>query len=376
MKQPARPLPPQRVVLLAKMRDEQIKPAVAVRVANGDAHVRRRAAQAGVSHPARDRLLFESAVAPIDEKPIGQSIIGDENVRPAVAIEVRAHDLHRLARRGCETGRNGHVLKTRRRAGGPARAEVAIEPRERGMKSVRPAKLRLAARVRTLLRGIHIEIISDHEIEPAVAVVVKERRRHAPVGVGDARRRRHVGEFPLSLIQKQPDPVVFGDEDLGPSVVVDIASRHALAVARHLETRAGAHVAEMPVGLLLIKPVGRAVRRMGVVQEINIQPPVLIKIQERRARPNGFLNEKIPRRIRLMHKIHAGGKGHILEPVRVRARRRRWRFGRCWPGSASGAQHEHQPAQPRPAATPLNGILPRTHVGAYRATPLDEQAQS
>ena len=48
------------------------------------------------------------------------------------------------------------------------------------------------------------QVVADEEIEPAVAVVVDERRRHAPaVGIADAGLRGDVGERAVAVVVQQ-----------------------------------------------------------------------------------------------------------------------------------------------------------------------------
>ena len=90
LKQAARPLLPERVVLLGQMRDENIEQAVAIHVTGGDAHVRVRAAHGVVGEAAPPGLVAKSAVVLIDPERVRLRVIGHQNVRPAISVEVSA----------------------------------------------------------------------------------------------------------------------------------------------------------------------------------------------------------------------------------------------------------------------------------------------
>ena len=111
----------------------------------------------------------------------------------------------------------------------------------------------------------------------------------------------------------------------------------------------------------MIETVAGAIGGMRVVNQVEVEPPVVVEIEERCARANGFVEQKTSRRIRLMHKVHASGDGEIFKPVRVRARVRR-RFGGRRLLPAARAQHERQQAQAQPAAKLLAEIIQRAHA--------------
>ena len=73
----ARLLPPQRVRFLGEVGDEDVEAAAAVHVAQGDAHVALRLAQAVVREPALRRLVAERAVVPVDPQAVGLGVVGD-----------------------------------------------------------------------------------------------------------------------------------------------------------------------------------------------------------------------------------------------------------------------------------------------------------
>ncbi len=151
---------------------------------------------------------------------------------------------------------------------------------------MRPAEVRLAFGVGAALCGIEVEVIAHDQVQPAVAVEIDERGRDAPVAVRQTGGRGDVGESAAAQIEEEPDAVGLGDQDLGQAVVVHIADSQAIAIAGHVGAGAGTHILEPAVGQLVVEPVRRRGGRMDVVDEINVEPTVVVEIQERAARAN------------------------------------------------------------------------------------------
>ena len=72
------------------MRDEYVEEAVAVHIPQRDSHVGLALPQSVDSDAAKDRLLGKRAVVLVDPQPIGLAVIGHQDVRPAVTVEVGA----------------------------------------------------------------------------------------------------------------------------------------------------------------------------------------------------------------------------------------------------------------------------------------------
>ena len=74
------------------MSDKEVKQAVAVHVTEGDSHIPFGPAEAIEGDAASDGLILECSIFLIDPKMIGLGIVGDENIGPAVSVEVGADD--------------------------------------------------------------------------------------------------------------------------------------------------------------------------------------------------------------------------------------------------------------------------------------------
>jgi tetratricopeptide (TPR) repeat protein len=84
------------------------------------ARSRHRSAGVIVGDPVEQPHLLKGSVAPVQIEEIGLCVIGDEDVRPAVVIEIGNADAHPLAQRLAETGGLGHVLE-------PSATEVVVQ---------------------------------------------------------------------------------------------------------------------------------------------------------------------------------------------------------------------------------------------------------
>ena len=114
-------------------------------------------------------------------------------------------------------------------------------------------------------RRVVLREVGFHQVDPAVAVVDRRRRRPCPPARG---RRRHgePGEHALfreravaAVPEEQVRHRVVRHEDVGPAVIVEIREQHAEAVvARVDDARRARHVGEVAVPGVAIQHVGLA----------------------------------------------------------------------------------------------------------------------
>ena len=107
----------EREHLVREVADEQVRAAGAVVVAGVDAHRAARDAVLAVGHAGRDPLLGERAVPVVAIELVRLRVVGDEDVGPAVAVVIEDGDAERLARGIGDAGLLAHVLRTGRRRG-------------------------------------------------------------------------------------------------------------------------------------------------------------------------------------------------------------------------------------------------------------------
>ena len=151
-----------------------------------------------VGDAQRQALLLERAVALVDEQRIRLGIVGDEDVRTAVAVEIGDGDSHSFAGRGGEARISPSRPRTCR---GPGcdRAACGTLGVESGIAVIFHA-LRRAPRVG--LRSPD-RVVGDHQVQQAVVDRNRTRPRHAQ-GVrrlaADARLRRDIGEGSVAIV--------------------------------------------------------------------------------------------------------------------------------------------------------------------------------
>ena len=184
------------------------------------------------------RFFGEGAVLLVDPEPVRLVVVGEEDVRPVVAVEVRAD--HPQPRPGELRQPRGDrdVLEQRPvRLFRPA-AQVVVEARDEGAEGVGVAVILFPVPRAAPLRRVEIDVIDDDEVEPPVAVVVHERRRCSPHRVIDPRLFGDVLELAPAEVQEQPGPPVPCEADIDQPVVVHVADCHAHAVPGDVEPRA------------------------------------------------------------------------------------------------------------------------------------------
>lgn len=119
-KLPRRILRVEDVQLIGEVGDVEVEEAVAVGIAEGDAHVGGRLPHGVISHAAHHRLLLESAVLLVDPQVVRLAVVGDEEVGPVIAVQVGGDDPQPGPGKPPQPGRDGHIEKARRP--GPRRA--------------------------------------------------------------------------------------------------------------------------------------------------------------------------------------------------------------------------------------------------------------
>ena len=72
-----------------------------------------------------------------------------------------------------------------------------------------------------------IDIVCDHEIDEAIAIVVAEGGAGRPAAVGDAGFCRHVSERAVAVVAIEDVATKAGEVEIGPAVVVVVSHRAA-----------------------------------------------------------------------------------------------------------------------------------------------------
>src|SRR3989442_15805650 len=95
--------------------------------------------------------------------------------------------------------------------GGIRTGDRSSVPKELGGgtgEGIRMAVVRFPSLVGAAPRGIVIDIVDDHEIEPTVAIIVHKASRASPQHIVQARFVADVGEGAIAIVENQPGPTV------------------------------------------------------------------------------------------------------------------------------------------------------------------------
>ena len=145
-----------------------------------------------------------------------------------------------------------------------------------------------------------LHVARDEQIELAVVVVVEEPRARAPPASRDTPARLgHVGERAVAVVVIQRVAAVIRHVEIFEAVVVVVAHRdaHAVLVLRHAgESRLLRDIDERAVRSLVVQPVpecrvglvrqlarGHRVVEPGAVRQEDVQPAVVVVVQQRHA---------------------------------------------------------------------------------------------
>ena len=210
-----------------EVRDVDVEPAVAIHVGGVDAHAGFVTAVLAGRHAGNERNILKGSVVLVEKKKIRPGVVGDGDVRPAVAVEVREDDAHAFRFGLADAGCVAHV----------GESAVVIVVVELGFLSLVIVGIAVRAIAGAAFAAPEIcfrrpfDVIGDNEIEPAVLVVIKPARAGGPSAfIGDAGFGGDVGESSVTVVVVENRAAVAGDVEIGVAVVVVIADGNALAV--------------------------------------------------------------------------------------------------------------------------------------------------
>ena len=259
---------------------DDIHQAVPVVVGRVGAHSRFGIGFFVIAGAGKQGHVFESTLAVVLIVEIPYRVVGDVEVHPAVIVEIGRHHPQALALRIEDAGRGGHVPEA-------AAAQVLVEPVG---DAVVVARITVGSDVLQLAVGTGFEaglqVVGHVEIQVTVIVHVEKGGAGAPVGTTDAGFGRNVAEGSVPVVAKERIGSEVGDVDVPVAVVVVIAHGNPHAVGTvSLQPRLGGHLLEPAVGQVAIervanRPGGAGVGRKASVDQQNIQPPVVVVVEQ------------------------------------------------------------------------------------------------
>ena len=100
---------------------------------------------------------------------------------------------------------------------------------------------------------VKIDVVGDHQIHEAVAVIVAKGCAGRPAAVGDAGFRRYIGECAVAVVAIEDIAAEAGDIKIGPAVVVVVADRSAHGEAGGGQSGLCGHIGKCAVVIVVIK---------------------------------------------------------------------------------------------------------------------------
>src|ERR1700722_10835439 len=142
---------------------------------------------------------------------------------------------------------------------------------------------------------VQVDVGAEEQVEMTVAIIVDKGAASAPLrgGQQQARFTGHIGERAVAIIAKQDILVIIRDEQIVQTIVVVIADGHARDPARTRQAGFRGDIEERSIAIVLVQPVagshGRS-PKSSATQNQNVEPAVVIEIEERDAASDGFQN--------------------------------------------------------------------------------------
>src|SRR6266481_2076063 len=196
-----------------------------------------------------DSYVFEFSVAQIAIQLVGLSVIGDEEIGPAVLIEIQHSHTERLGTGIKNSAGGSDVFEG-------AVATIAEKPA--GFSAVSFGRaigfIFSVQTAKDVVFGRPVHIIADEEIEMAVAIVIEPEGRCAEGrAAGKTAGLRYVAKRAFARVHKQAILPHTGDQDVRESIVIVISDGNAHAVEFDIESRGACNVRESAVAIIFVE---------------------------------------------------------------------------------------------------------------------------
>src|SRR5260221_1923366 len=268
---------------------EQILPAVLIEVGSVHAHSGSRVALLAECDARRQADLLEFAVAAVAEEKILNRIVGDEEIHPAVIVDVGRDDTPCFAKNFPDARFSGDVRES-------TIAIVVKQQAARWRVNAGDAVVALAGAfiaAKFAFGFIEVDETANEQIEFAVIVVVKPDGAGRPTRGGEAGFFGNVGESAVAIVAIENVAAILGNVEIGEAVPVVISDCNTHSVAA---TRYAPLLRDVAAGVVAIVFVKRVAQRriwlvevtFSAVDEINVHPAVVVVIEKRAASSGGL----------------------------------------------------------------------------------------
>jgi hypothetical protein len=250
--------------------DRHAERVVVAKEAAVDSHRPARVAVAVERNSGLRADLFEGAVAAITQQKVLHRVVRNDEIHPAVLIEIDRRQPQRL--RGWNVRHGVPYLHAGRGRdiGEFSAAVVAIEVRKRPFERIGAAVGPQRSVERAVKRAIDVgrpaDVIADEQVEVGVVVVIQPAAARAPFVFrpGHAGRIGHIFEF-AAIVSEQRVRTDAGNEQIDPSVVIEIADCRPLAVKRHIQTAGCGDVGKLAGPVIFVQRHGRRLAVGGLL---------------------------------------------------------------------------------------------------------------
>ena len=254
-----------RIALASQSIHKDVWQPIVIVVGKVRAHAGKAAPIAIVRRAQSHCHFLKRAIVLVSEQLLWNRIVGDEDVRPAIAIEVLHGDSQALARVPPDAACLGNIPKT-------AIAFVVIDKMSDrleliGMAIVAAQRLALAAE--DVHRKVPYGIARDDQIQQSVTVVVDEERACGPARATHPGLSGDVTERAVAVVAIERIVAVTSDVQIGVAVVVIVRHGDAHAVAQSAQPGLLRHVSEGAIPVVAIEPIPEG--RVGLVGQLSLR---------------------------------------------------------------------------------------------------------
>ena len=164
---------------------------------------------------------------------------------------------------------------------------------------------------------IELDITCDHQVHKAVGIVVAKRRPRGPPLVEQSRFFSGIAESAVAIVAIENHPFGASNQHVRPAIIVIVGNRAAHRPAGISHTNFVGDIGKSSVMIVAIEgALGfLAAKSHGdtrCIGEINIQPAVLIVVEQKHTTAHGFHDVLLFRR-NCMLKLNPTGRSHIAE---------------------------------------------------------------
>src|SRR5882762_4565955 len=286
-------------VVIGKRCREEIDFPVAIVVAHTDTHGRLLPPVLAQSKSRGVTYIFKCPVVPIAVEIVGHGIISHRQVHPSIVIHVYKNSGQAIVAAGIgHPSFDAHVCK---------RTITIVTEQMVGLsrQTSRPAHHCNAAKLAKIGRNyplscdrwmikIKLHVSWNKQIEPPVVVIITPRRSCRPSPQCHPSLLGDVGKSAVVVVVIQPVLAVVCDVDVRPAVIIVVPHGHAKSPAFVRDARLFGDIGKSAVMVIVEQHGSRRsllpfqCRHRGTIQEINIEPAVVVIVEQRHTRTNSF----------------------------------------------------------------------------------------